>query len=646
MQMVSFIASIREFFLMKRDNNPDFNPHQTRFVIPKYQREYKWDRERVVTLFGDINNRDKFLGNIILNEVSDYYEIVDGQQRITTIVLFLVALFNRSKDTKGTALNEEQTKILEYLKREDHLILENESIGEYLRQDLNTINIEIEVQKDIYFQNDTFISLYNEIESELSSVKNTLSFLKKLLDCKILVLIGDTGGQQNESIEDIFLDINFKSQLLDVSDIFKGYCFKNYFSSNHDELKTLWTDIRKNTKEFEKFGYKDSKDTSEYLYYYLLSLPGSYEITANLSPHGKHYLEGKSNSETKKLLSNMVEYGKHVMKFYSKLTDETYTFVDICTDAESHKAESQNISVMRQMCRDIIRYPNAQYFKFPFFMFIHCLHGNTHYKDSLTYENLKKIVSNYYIYAFLFINDSTSKSKSSIDHTIFDALYDSQKNPQEIVDDIINALKNLRKTYLERYVQFRKFNLESSYALYSLIDNYDSQSNFLKELYTLPNYNKEHFLVHANSKMDVQWHDNGNSFTFSLKTLLGISEGRNFLGNQYRKLTSNYLILPAELNRTLGQLDVVEKISKIKNHYQSQSKRTPIHVEVFIQHIENINEYVKLQQIKGEKATQKEITDTYQAFIKTYFSEEQQQVLCKAIETALQMAFRTQATIQ
>ena len=93
MRMTSFVVTIGDFFLM--ETTEKFPVTHQKYVIPKYQREYKWTTEKVKTLITDINNRDKFLGNIILNKVSNYYEIVDGQQRITTILLILIALFNK-----------------------------------------------------------------------------------------------------------------------------------------------------------------------------------------------------------------------------------------------------------------------------------------------------------------------------------------------------------------------------------------------------------------------------------------------------------------------------------------------------------------------------------------------------------------------
>ena len=190
LQLESFVVSIAEFFLISRDEEPNFDNNRKKYVIPKYQREYKWTAEKVQTLISDINNRDKFLGNIILNKVSDYYEIVDGQQRITTILLILIALFNLNGIPNSKELSEEQRDILRYLYKAQRPVLLNESIGNYIHLANNTIEIQISNEDDIYYQKDTFANLYKIILDLLSTV-DLRNFQNKLLDSEFLVLIGD-----------------------------------------------------------------------------------------------------------------------------------------------------------------------------------------------------------------------------------------------------------------------------------------------------------------------------------------------------------------------------------------------------------------------------------------------------------------------
>ena len=77
------------------------------FEIPKYQREYTWGSREWEALFDDLTENDDgyFLGSIIcINSATDTinapkFEVVDGQQRLTTLSLFLAALYTTLNST-------------------------------------------------------------------------------------------------------------------------------------------------------------------------------------------------------------------------------------------------------------------------------------------------------------------------------------------------------------------------------------------------------------------------------------------------------------------------------------------------------------------------------------------------------------------
>ena len=67
--------------------------------IPPYQRPYKWDEKHVTQLLDDIyehiiiQEKTYRIGSVILHEVNkNELNIVDGQQRLTTISILLKAL--------------------------------------------------------------------------------------------------------------------------------------------------------------------------------------------------------------------------------------------------------------------------------------------------------------------------------------------------------------------------------------------------------------------------------------------------------------------------------------------------------------------------------------------------------------------------
>lgn len=77
-----------------------FDSSQKRFTIPVYQRAYSWEIQQWKDLLDDIKEQldsanNYSLGNVLLEMVAKdrEYEVIDGQQRLTTIVIFLSALF-------------------------------------------------------------------------------------------------------------------------------------------------------------------------------------------------------------------------------------------------------------------------------------------------------------------------------------------------------------------------------------------------------------------------------------------------------------------------------------------------------------------------------------------------------------------------
>ena len=81
--------------------NSLFSPEKISFIIPDYKRAYSWKKEQYEQFFSDLEEQSKsennyFFGNILVekSEDSSQLEIVDGQQRITTIIIFIRSLIN------------------------------------------------------------------------------------------------------------------------------------------------------------------------------------------------------------------------------------------------------------------------------------------------------------------------------------------------------------------------------------------------------------------------------------------------------------------------------------------------------------------------------------------------------------------------
>ncbi|WP_240733846.1 GmrSD restriction endonuclease domain-containing protein [Herbaspirillum huttiense] len=87
-----------------------FGTSESSYTIPVYQRNYAWRAEQIQQLIIDIQDALReaessyFLGNLIVTERKDVnsFEVIDGQQRLTTLYLLLTFLSQKIRDSDAT----------------------------------------------------------------------------------------------------------------------------------------------------------------------------------------------------------------------------------------------------------------------------------------------------------------------------------------------------------------------------------------------------------------------------------------------------------------------------------------------------------------------------------------------------------------
>jgi len=75
---------------------------ENNFIIPSYQRQYVWNEENIKELLQDLyeasvenkGQNEYFLGSLVCQEVGDSLEVLDGQQRLTTLFLIFHSMRN------------------------------------------------------------------------------------------------------------------------------------------------------------------------------------------------------------------------------------------------------------------------------------------------------------------------------------------------------------------------------------------------------------------------------------------------------------------------------------------------------------------------------------------------------------------------
>ncbi len=110
--------------------------------------------------------------------------------------------------------------------------------------------------------------------------------------------------------------------------------------------------------------------------------------------------------------------------------------------------------------------------------------------------------------------------------------------------------------------------------------------------------------------------------------------------NSYKKMTSNYILLPKALNETLGHKNIVDKITVVKEYYLNRNKQLPRHIQIFFNFIENMPEYKELEKIKQENVALDIIKNKYKKFLNAYFNNENQEILYVNLENAFKNTFK------
>jgi uncharacterized protein with ParB-like and HNH nuclease domain len=137
------------------------------YSIPKYQRDFSWDKKHWERLYEDIeNDHAHFFGAIICVEREKsknitHYEIVDGQQRITTMAILICAIYKRMMDLEKTDqfINE---------KNREEFIDERKNMGKRIIKN-NTLKLQLSVIND---NNEDFNNLLREIKLIDQPVRN------------------------------------------------------------------------------------------------------------------------------------------------------------------------------------------------------------------------------------------------------------------------------------------------------------------------------------------------------------------------------------------------------------------------------------------------------------------------------------------
>lgn len=236
------------------------------FRIPNYQRAYSWEKEQRQALFSDIkklheageSEKHHFMATIVclrttkkaeLNGADEYliFDVVDGQQRITTLIIMLKALQKRlSIEQEQQNAAEELQKLLVKKDKERLILLQtNHDSSNIFRQYLS--------QGEIHSgENIKTLGEKNIIDAIKDCEKYVYTWKKDLID--LLRLIKNKLGfifyelQDQNSAYTIFEVLNSRGLEVDPLDKCKSLLMATAFEKKlgqevMDELQKIWANI-------------------------------------------------------------------------------------------------------------------------------------------------------------------------------------------------------------------------------------------------------------------------------------------------------------------------------------------------------------------------------------------------------------------
>ncbi len=255
--------------------------NESEYIIPDFQRPYSWEYKECYQLYSDIydafkNSEDFFLGNIILsggNKNKDILQVVDGQQRLITLSLWIKALDIIYKKR----FESEHGGIKQVLYKDDWVTgkLERRVTSEILEtKDDDFLNKFLQVAFSVNDIEDIFDRCFDDKKNKIidrrfdnSFEKNIIyfyywslndfkdntklrDFITFLLKNVMLLPIRLDAGDENVALDralSVFENINDRGIDLSDSDIFKSTMYKKALQHNVEEGKLFisqWVELR------------------------------------------------------------------------------------------------------------------------------------------------------------------------------------------------------------------------------------------------------------------------------------------------------------------------------------------------------------------------------------------------------------------
>lgn len=242
------------------------------YRVPRFQRPYSWDRENIQEFWTDIvtdSPTDYFIGSMVVyKESNQRFGIVDGQQRLTTITIFLAVLRNQLAAAEHADLAAGLQSLIERknIDNREEFVLSTETSYPFFQhkiqkwegaeikvQDLQeeiTIRGAFEQLTELVLQECTEAkgSAAGDAEKAKKAIRERLSAIRDaILNLKIILIKLDN----EDDAYMIFETLNTRGKDLSLKDLVKNQLTRTIRVRNQDadEVKVKWKQILETIEE-------------------------------------------------------------------------------------------------------------------------------------------------------------------------------------------------------------------------------------------------------------------------------------------------------------------------------------------------------------------------------------------------------------
>jgi Uncharacterized conserved protein len=432
-----------------------------KFLIPEYQRPYAWTDDQVLTLFEDLveytNNQNEssyFLGCIVsFSNENKEQEIIDGQQRITTLFLLLRAIHrklqkmsdSKEKDNFIRQIEpaiweiDELTSVADY----GSVLIESKVLEVEYNQILENILKTGEVEdksKDRYSLNyKLLIKLLDEYANNepLNFYRFTNNVLNKTI---VLPIKADT----QETALTIFSTLNDRGLPLSDADIFKAKIYNKLNEENKAKFVEEWKNLTLRSEIA-------AESIQKLFYYYMFYLRAMDNDKKTTTPGlRKYYAE---DSFSRLFEDNLLQNLRDILEFWEVVN---------CRERKESKWTT-NFSILSIL--DILSsYPN-EFWKYPVIIY-YLKNKNSEKFEELFLTFLRKLFVN--LFKVYIVSPTINSVKTSILNLNSSILHDEVLNFEfrnVTEDELKNGIKHLHRNAVRMLLKLLAYNIEEQKEL-------------------------------------------------------------------------------------------------------------------------------------------------------------------------------------